>query len=462
LPKKMPSAVAVVTGVYLILLLATLSGISGLLVKEGSLNRWPAALSIVIYWLLTCSGVKLVTSWRSRWRMILFSGAALIMAMLTAEVVIRCFHPAHAMLQMMWLYSPRLHHIQPANTEMYQGIDMETSKVTTIRTNEDGFRSGYSREDFRRHKERIVVQGDSYAFGLFVSQEGALPQALEEELRARAGKDIAVLNAGVVSHSPFLHVLMYEHILKAYHPTMVLVLLDVTDIGDDHEYSTHAEMIGGQYAFKRCDSSAWFDREPGFGRRSALYQRLYWGFLFLKGLVFRPLEVALSDPSPMKVHGIEIDGVTETNKYFIYRHPLEKTRQYFARTFANLVSLAKMASADGADFVLVIAPRYHHWNPSESPYNWETVLGLYSLNEPYQFEYFRFFEENQTRVDFPIFNLLAAFKTTRESPLVFASDPHWNNRGHRVAAEAIAGYLLDHGLVQSSHIGGEGDNGESR
>jgi hypothetical protein len=352
------------------------------------------------------------------------------------------------MPEMVWVYSLRFHHGQPANKEMYHGFDKDTGMPIVVRTNEDGFRSDYSREAFTKHTTRIVVQGDSFAFGFLVPQGDAVPQVLEKELRQKGVKDVAVLNAGIVSYSPFLNRLMFDSVLKQYYPTLVLMILDLSDIGDDHEYSGCAVEDEHELYFKRSDLSAWMEEDPKFWECSALYQRLYWPLLILRRLVFRPVAAAFSDPSPDLVHGIEIEGTVEKSRYFILRHPLEKTRKYFERTLANIIAVSESAAAIGAGFVLVVAPRFHHWNPMECPANWETVLGSYSLDEPYQYEYFRFFEQAQGRVKFPIFNLLPTFKATKEYPLVFSFDPHWNKRGHRVAAEAISEYLTENGLVE--------------
>jgi hypothetical protein len=52
------------------------------------------------------------------------------------------------------------------------------------------------------------------------------------------------------------------------------------------------------------------------------------------------------------------------------------------------------------------------------------------LDEPYQYEYFRFLEEVRSQVRYPVFSLLPAFQGTREFPLVFREDPHRNERGN--------------------------------
>ena len=135
-----------------------------------------------------------------------------------------------------------------------------------------------------------------------------------------------------------------------------------------------------------------------------------------------------------------------TNRYFHYRHPLALTKSYFDESLGHIIETAKAVRESGAQYLLVVSPRFHHWNPLESPDNWEK--DDYALDEPFQFEYFRYFDEARGRVDFPIFDLLPAFQATDKSPLVFRDDPHWNPHGNEFAANSLAAYLIKQGMLE--------------
>jgi len=140
---------------------------------------------------------------------------------------------------------------------------------------------------------------------------------------------------------------------------------------------------------------------------------------------------------------IDVNGVRETNRFFIYRHPLDKTRAFFDTTMGNIDQIAVLSAKMGAGFALAVTPRFHHWNAKECPDNWEK--DAYGLHEPYQYEYFRYFED--TKRDYPTINLLPDFKATDKYPLVFREDPHWNANGHAFVAETIAQHLLKRQLI---------------
>jgi hypothetical protein len=440
-----------VSGFYLLVSLILLSGIPDSFVPNGTVNKIIASGSILLYWLYTYVAVKIILGWRMHRKDILITVGSVLLILIAAEVAIRIFHPADALQEFAMWYSPAYHHVNPPSREMYQGFDKAVGSPILVSTNEDGFRTAYSREQFLEYGTRIVMLGDSFIFGVNVRQEIALPQVAESVLRARLGqRDLAVLNAGGVSWSPLLEKLLFDEVLEAYRPTHLLLFIDTTDIGDDYEYATIMQQNAGARRFPRVGYSLILDSGPNLSDHSALLQRLQWPLAVIKSLTFHPFAMARSDRNPLSIPDVHIDGHVENNRFFIYRYPLEKTMPYFERMFDNITAISKSATSIGASFVLVVLPRYHHWNPLESPRNWEGpgLLHFYTGHEPFQYEYFRFFEIKRDQVDFPILNLLPAFQASDEFPLVFENDPHWNASGHRLAANAVVDFLIEAGLVR--------------
>ena len=326
--------------------------------------------------------------------------------------------------------SRELHHVMPPSSEMYHG-NFEGVEVF-VRTNADGLRTTYGQEGFRRHGTRIAVLGDSFTLGFGVPAEQAFPARLEDLLRAGASDaDVAVLNAGVVSYSPIIQRRQYERIVASYEPDLVILMLDMSDIGDDLKYA--GELSDGLFAQPRNDSRSGFPGAVGQLLLDPVLDGLMYPYRVLSGgapASYSYLEFQL-----------EIGGQTERNRYFIYRHPLDLTRPFFDSTMRHVKSIAAAVERQGAKFVLFVAPRFHHWNPKEAPDNWEA--SEYALSEPYQFEYRRYFDEARLGVEFPIVDLLTDFRNAKEFPLVFRRDPHWNSDGHRFVARVLRDHLED-------------------
>ena len=316
--------------------------------------------------------------------------------------------------------------------------------AVTVRTNSDGLRTVWTREAFRAQRQRIVVMGDSFTFGLGVEDDQSVPANLEAVLRGRLGRDdIAVLNAGVISYSPFLQRLAFREIVRHYAPTLTILLLDLGDVGDDYKYE-RTVLPGTDPSHPRFDV-----KESHYhpDRKSALLQ------LVAPILVpfHRPFDVLRRfQPERPPESGylnfaVAIDGVVEENRWFILRHPLEKTRPFLEKTLSYIRELARDARATGSEFLLVVPPRYFQWSDRECPKDW--AADMRDLDEPYEYAYFEFFDEVADEVDFPIKSLLPEFRATTKFPLVFERDAHWNPDGNRFVAEAIADHLSAREMV---------------
>ncbi len=312
-----------------------------------------------------------------------------------------------------------------------------------VQTNDDGFRSRRGREEFRAFRHRVALLGDSFVFGLGVAGEQAAGAVLERALGEVVGAgEVAVLNTGVISYSPFIQRLVLRDVVRDYAPTLTLLVLDVNDIGDDLEY---ARRNVGDERNPRFDvpekplRRTLCDRLVLCRMSRPLFHRL--------GTPIRIVRSLIESRYDYYSFSLDIGGVTESNRFFVLRHPLSETRPYFERTLGYVREIAAEARTAGSAFVLYVAPRYFHWNDAECPDNWE--LGdRYGVDEPYELEYLRFFDEVKDEVDFPVVSLLPAFKVSSGFPLVFAHDPHWNAAGHRLVGEAIARHLSDLGLIK--------------
>jgi hypothetical protein len=434
--------ILVVSAVILVLILAIVLGVMDFLADDSAVGT-AAIESLVTYWVLICLAVLLVAAIRTKPLELTLTVISLLLVLVLAEAAVRIISFDRAKTPFCGLRSKTFHHIYPANAEMFMGV-FEGQSVLA-RTNEDGLRTDYSREEFLKYKNRVVLLGDSFLLGLGVRQEKLCSQIAEDVLRERLGQDdIAVLNAGLVSYSPLLSGQLFRHKLAAYKPTVVLLLLDVSDIGDDMKYEYEAVRDGDDISFDLNDE-----------KDSKLYCALY----EIARPVMERLGKNITYPYYALIHSgtfsydyyefdLNIDGVAETNRFFIYRHPLEKTRAYFEKTLANINELAGQVRRAGARFVLVVTPRHQHWSNKECPENWEMKQYQYRLDDPYKYEYFRFFREVEDSLDYDVYQLLPAFQRTTEFPLVFNTDPHWNQRGHAFVGRLLADYMVKYNFIQ--------------
>jgi hypothetical protein len=401
------------------------------------------AVSVALHGVGVWSLVRGLPLVRRRWRECLLLAGSLVVAVGFVEVALRLLRPYESLPRFRWIASRRLHHVNPPSRRMFSGYVGGVPVV--VETNEDGFRTRHTRASFTSQGVRVAVLGDSFAFGAGVNEPDAFPARLEGELQRRLdSRDVAVLNAGVISYSPLLERLQVADVLAGYRPTLVLMLLDATDIGDDFIYAQKAERGASPPVFP-------LEGETQVRHYGAVHELTRPALRWMGERLFYPIELlrAASGHAPALGPNYYLSYVTfegqQENRFFIYRHPLERTAPYFEETYRHIEAAAAASQAAGARFVLVVSPRYHHWNPRECPYDWQR--GAYRIDEPYQFELFRFFEQKRVSAPFPILDLLPAFRGTREFPLVFPNDPHWNPQGHAFVARTLADYLIQSRLL---------------
>jgi lysophospholipase L1-like esterase len=405
--------------------------------------RGGLALSLLLYWAIASAVVAAVCNVRALLDFVKARRAALATATLSlafslvlAEQVAEIVVARTSGFEL--VPSASLHHENPRNASIRDNTGV------MVHTNSDGLRTAWTRETFRTQRERIVVMGDSFTFGLGVEDDESVPANLQEVLRERLARDdVGVLNAGVISYSPFIQREAFREVVSHYAPTLTILMLDLGDVGDDYKYA-HAALPGGDPSRPRFD----VEESQYHPEREVALLKLAAPVL----LPFRrPFDVARRfgprrmPPSGYLKFEVAIDGVVEVNRWFILRHPLEKTRPFLEATLNYVREIAREARAVGSEFVLVVPPRYFQWSDRECPKDWAAYMR--DLDEPYEYAYFEFFDDVADEVDFPIKSLLPEFQSTTKFPLVFENDAHWNPDGNRFVAEAIADFLAARGLV---------------
>jgi hypothetical protein len=350
----------------------------------------------------------------------------LVAVALVAELVLRVTQP--------WLALPRfrpggythsqLHHRYPPSARMH---DRFGTTRYVVETNEDGLRSHWSRAAFREQAVRVAVLGDSFAFGYGLPAEQTLAVGLERRLRQDLERDdVAVLNAGIITYSPLLAGALFEDVVAYYSPTVARLLLDISDIADDHMYA-------GQLA--PGDPDRRFAIEDQAFPDAALRSVALWNLATpVQRLVarWRPRP----PPKGRRPARIVVDGEEQRDHFFVMRHPLDKTRPFFEATVAQVDALAARARAAGGAFALVIGPRHVHWDARESPDNPEAPR--YGADPTWHAEYLRFFDEVAPSLGYPVVQLVESFRASQTRPLVFDHDPHWNADGHALVAEVLS------------------------
>jgi len=274
--------------------------------------------------------------------------------------------------------------------------------------NSDSLRCPHESMDFTDSSFNVLFLGDSYTFGLRLKPGQCFPRLVEGDLRRLFPElEVMVANFAWTSSSPLLSWRRLIDIGEKYRPDVVVLCLDMTDFRDDIRWD------------------------------NMLTRRGIYGYYDVIPLVLRAFE-ALAPELFWKVYNGSNDNMP-AKRFFASEAPLGETRPFLQPTAKNLDRIDAWCREHGAHFILVVLPRTYQYSDRECPDNWEAEE--YAVLGPHSLEPFRFFEELEPEVDFPIHSLLETFRATEVFPTAFRDDPHWTPAGSRVAATAITEIL---------------------
>jgi lysophospholipase L1-like esterase len=287
---------------------------------------------------------------------------------------------------------------------------------------------------------RIVVLGDSFTEAREFPVEKIYPRLLEADLKARVDFPVEVISLARSGNGAGEAYRALESLGLRFGPDLVIYQFLSNDLIDD-------DLILSQQNQRELELRRTYVLPLG---------EIYPRFLLVKGSRFNQL-IALK--LARLYQGFEVARYAHLDKYeFVYLNALifadedsAMWREAWKSTEASILRMKDLSKKRGASFAVVSfveewrvgklqelerkmramnrrAPKYH-WDFSKT----DRILG-------------DFCKENLVH----FLSLLPAFKMAYQATgkkLHFAYEGHLNERGHAVAAKAIADYLINKGLI---------------
>jgi len=282
---------------------------------------------------------------------------------------------------------------------------------------------------------RILLLGDSFMEALQVPFEASLPSLLERDLEAQTGKRVEVVNGGVSGWGTDDELrYLTEYGLK-YQPDLVVVAMTLhNDISDNLREDWHT-MRGGQLADQ--------PRAPmSFVQYKVVQLKAFIATRFQTYQLWRRVR-----------HGGEMrqtGRLLNSHIVQLFREPTpERIEWGFQFTSLLLGRLKEVTSAQGGRVMLVLLPlRVQLSDSSFAAFVRASGVPPAQMREG----------EPQRRVTaiadslgLPVVDLLPAFRRwTADSaaPLYLEWDGHWNEAGHKLAAEVVTAGILGAGVIR--------------
>lgn len=328
---------------------------------------------------------------------------------------------------------------QPGTRAVFRHPDGRESLVTI---NTEGWNSSKPVYEPTRTpgRLRIAVVGDSYVHAAYVNTKDAFPERLERMLR-RDGLDVEVLRFGMdgAPLSQYLHMLRRE--VVNYTPDLVIVPLIHNDFDEIYRFlKTRYE--SSFMKVRQDESGSFVEVPPGEFRRGLAdklrhfrtFRYVYYEtglYLSLKGWVSRLFWGGEEEWRPEFISSaVDIRKIND--------HPRNKL---FARYVMS--EMKNLADERGFRLAFVMDGVREAIYEGRKPMDYEVGR----LN--------RIAAEITAELGLPFLDLQDAFARDYAASgqrLEYAYDWHWNERGNRVVAEAIAQFLLTDTRLISSFV----------
>ncbi|MFM8729486.1 MAG: hypothetical protein ACKON9_30665, partial [Planctomycetaceae bacterium] len=123
-------------------------------------------------------------------------------------------------------------------------VEAAAGRPAELRVTAGGLRGAAPVAEKTDDDYRILVLGDELVLGATVAEQSTLPQRLQQFLSRVTEMRLEVLNAGLPGDCPQLALLRYQHVLRELRPDLVILHVDMSDIGDDAVY--RSLLTGGE------------------------------------------------------------------------------------------------------------------------------------------------------------------------------------------------------------------------
>jgi lysophospholipase L1-like esterase len=294
-----------------------------------------------------------------------------------------------------------------------QGGIFETPQFrTTVRINEEGLRDREHSYERQNDVERILVLGDSFAWGYGVEESERFSQLLEASL------GVEVINAAVSGYSTDQELLWYRSEGIKYETDLVMVVMAGNDVGDnDRElvstiyYKPRFALEDGHlvpkgYPVPKTSTQGRFIYS--LSQRSALAYFVVQRYFDLLSLYSRIKANSNHATSP-------VSGISANH-------------EPFGLTIALLDEMRNIAESRKAEFMIVATDR---WWDSQSEETYKDFI-------------------NTLRTEGFLVLDVESMPGFDSEEMLIPNDGHWNPSGHAFVAEKIKALIETHQLLSQS------------
>ena len=308
-----------------------------------------------------------------------------------------------------WKYDSLLGWVHEPGQE---GIFETPEFRTVVRINENGLRDRSHSYERQNDIERILVLGDSFAWGYGVEESERFSQLLEKSL------DVEVINAGISGYSTDQELLWYRSEGIKYETDLVILVVAGNDVGDNDRDIVSTIYYKPKYVLEEGQLVLKGSPVPKTSPQGRFVYSLSQRSALTYFLVQRYFDL-LSLYSKLKVNSEHTNSPVSS---------ISAKSEPFKLTIALLDEMKNIAESRNAKFMIVATNRW--W---DSP-----------SNETYE----DFINTLQTE-GFLVLDVESMPGFDPEVMLI-PNDGHWNQAGHKFVSEKIKALIETHQLLSQT------------
>lgn len=295
---------------------------------------------------------------------------------------------------------------------------------TRLTHDSHGYRSPEIRQERTPGKTRVLVLGDSFAYGIGVEDDETFSARL-----LRMDPRLEVINTGVSGYGTSQQLLLLREEGLAFAPDVVLVAFFWNDVANSFYREVPRFVLEGRRPRHEPPSEEWrhevesWKPSPPHRRRLLRHSYLY---------RFASDRLALGRFQARRWLGTPIERGLRVKP--------EDQEAAWSLTFALLREIAAATREHGAKIVLVVIPEQAQVQPRTR------IEGL----EPDDYEVqekLRTFASAERIAFLDLLPALSAEFRAKGRPLYYLLDRHLNARGHEVTANEVYAFLRDRGVI---------------
>jgi hypothetical protein len=350
--------------------------------------------------------------------------------LLLAETLLRIIQPDILAEKIVRRADPVLNHgFRPRST-----VVMRTSEFAyRISTNSAGFRDREFPSD-TSSEHRIAFLGDSYTEGCGVELDSAYVKQVERKLNALSDSRYFCMNFGVSSYSPIIEYLQLVTKVLEYHPDLVILNYNMTDVVDDSVYASVASFssTGLPIAVEAVYPVGWGNQSRVLRWMKGIAQEHSYLWTFVRVSIANQAGLLTTDAGRFK----EV----------LFRHTIDTSSERWAPRIEDseryIGLVADTLRVRGIPFLLCVHPHGHQISSRE----WVKGRKAHGIPDG-DFRnsmIFAHLEKFSGLKGIPYLDISNALRSRSDGTLYYSWDGHWTNKGNRIAADTMAAYLLEH------------------